>query len=64
MIPKIAKEMGLKTLVGARDDPEIEKEVANLIQLAKDGYVDIAAVGNEVMYRGDLTEDELLVYLT
>lgn len=66
MIPKIAKEMGMKTLVGAwlGDDPEInEKEVANLIQLAKDGYVDIAAVGNEVMYRGDLTEDELLTFL-
>jgi exo-beta-1,3-glucanase (GH17 family) len=66
LIPKIAKEMGMQTLVGAwlGDDPEInEKEVANLIQLAKDGYVDIAAVGNEVMYRGDLTEDELLVFL-
>ena len=66
LIAKIAKEMGMKTLVGAwlGDDPEInEKEVANLIQLAKDGYVDIAAVGNEVMYRGDLTEDELLAFL-
>lgn len=66
MIAKIAKEMGMKTLVGAwlGDDPEInEQEVANLIQLAKDGYVDIAAVGNEVMYRGDLTEDELLAFL-
>lgn len=66
MIPRIAKEMGMKTLVGAwlGDDPEInEKEVQGLIQLAKDGYVDIAAVGNEVMYRGDLTEDELLVFL-
>jgi len=66
LIPKIAKEMGMKTLVGAwlGDDPEInENEVANLIQLAKDGYVDIAAVGNEVMYRGDLTEDELLNFL-
>lgn len=66
MIPIIAKEMGMKTLVGAwlGDDPEInQKEVANLIQLAKDGYVDIAAVGNEVMYRGDLTEDELLAFL-
>ena len=66
LIPIIAKEMGMKTLVGAwlGDDPEInEKEVANLIQLAKDGYVDIAAVGNEVMYRGDLTEDELLAFL-
>ena len=25
-----------------------------------EGCVDVAAVGNEVMYRGDLTEDELL----
>ncbi|MCA0154139.1 glycoside hydrolase family 17 protein [Winogradskyella vincentii] len=63
MIPKIAKEMGVKTLVGAwlGDDPEInEKELEGLIDLCHKGLVDIAAVGNEVMYRGDLTEDELL----
>ena len=66
MIAKIAKEMGMKTLVGAwlGDDPEInEKEMETLIQLAKEGYVDIAAVGNEVMYRGDLTEEELLAFI-
>lgn len=66
LIPKIAKEMGMKTLVGAwlGDDPEInKKEIAGLIKLANEGYVDIAAVGNEVMYRGDLTEEELLVFL-
>jgi len=65
-IPKIAKEYGIKTLVGAwlGDDPEInEKEIAGLIQLAKDGFVDIAAVGNEVMYRKELTEDELLDFI-
>jgi len=65
-IPKIAKEFGIKTMVGAwlGDDQEInQKEVKNLIQLANDGYVDIAAVGNEVMYRGDLTEDELLDFI-
>ncbi|NNJ88605.1 MAG: glycosyl hydrolase [Eudoraea sp.] len=62
-IPRIAKEMGIKTMVGAwlGDDPEINKqEVENLIALANEGFVDIAAVGNEVMLRGDLTEDELL----
>lgn len=66
LIPKIAHEYGMKTLVGAwlGDDPEInEKEVAGLIKLAEEGYVDIAAVGNEVMYRGDLTEDELLSFI-
>ncbi|MCW5517868.1 glycosyl hydrolase family 17 protein [Muriicola sp. Z0-33] len=65
-IPRIAKEYGIKTLVGAwlGDDPEINKrEIANLIELAKEGVVDIAAVGNEVMYRGDLTEDELLDFI-
>lgn len=66
MIPKIAKEMGMKTLVGAwlGDDPEInEKEIEGLVHLANQGYVDIAAVGNEVMYRGDLQEDELLGFI-
>lgn len=65
-IPRIAREYGLKTMVGAwlGDDPKINKrEVENLIKLAREGYVDIAAVGNEVMYRGDLTEDELLEFI-
>ena len=66
-IPRIAKEYGIRTMVGAwlGDDPEINtQEVANLIELAQSGYVDIAAVGNEVMLRGDLTEDELLGFIT
>ena len=65
-IPRIAKEYGIKTLVGAwlGDDDDINKrEIAGLIRLANEGYVDIAAVGNEVMYRGDLTEDELLDFM-
>ncbi|MEL6918543.1 MAG: glycosyl hydrolase family 17 protein [Bacteroidota bacterium] len=65
-IPRIAKEYGIKTMVGAwlGDDPKINKqEVENLIELAGEGYVDIAAVGNEVMLRGDLTEDELLDFM-
>jgi glucan 1,3-beta-glucosidase len=63
LIPKIAKEYGIKTLVGAwlGKDPEInDKEISGLIKLANEGFVDIAAVGNEVLYRGDLTEKELL----
>ncbi|MFT6883440.1 MAG: glucan 1,3-beta-glucosidase [Marinoscillum sp.] len=62
-IPKIAKEYGIKTLVGAwlGKDPKVnEAEVANLIKLVNEGVVDVAAVGNEVMYRHDLTEEELL----
>ncbi|MGB5236918.1 MAG: glycosyl hydrolase family 17 protein [Flavobacteriaceae bacterium] len=65
-IPRIAREFGIKTMVGAwlGDDSEInEKEIQNLIKLASEGYVDIAAVGNEVMLRGDLNEDELLNFI-
>jgi glucan 1,3-beta-glucosidase len=65
-VPKIARELGMKTLVGAwlGDDAEKnEKEMEALIQLANEGYVDIAAVGNEVMYRKDLTEDKLLAFI-
>ncbi len=66
LIPRLAHEYGIKTLVGAwlGNDPEInEKELANLVELANAGFVDIAAVGNEVMYRGDLSEDELLSFI-
>ncbi|UJH67524.1 glycosyl hydrolase family 17 protein [Allomuricauda sp. SCSIO 65647] len=65
-IPRIAKEYGIKTLVGAwlGDDPDINnRELEGLIKLANEGFVDIAAIGNEVMYRGDLSEDELLDFI-
>ena len=45
-IPKLAKEYGLKTLVGAwlGDDAEInENEIEGLITLSKEGFVDVAA---------------------
>lgn len=66
LIPKIAKEYGIKTLIGAwlgKDDKINQREVQNLINVAKEGYVDIAAVGNEVMYREDLSEDQLLAFI-
>jgi glucan 1,3-beta-glucosidase len=66
LIPKVAKELGIKTLVGAwlgNDDEINQREIAGLIKLAKEGLVDIAAVGNEVMYRKDLTEDELIDFI-
>ncbi|WP_421764938.1 glycosyl hydrolase family 17 protein [Ekhidna sp.] len=66
MIPKIAKENGLKTLVGAwlgTDDEINQKEIEGVIEVAKAGHADIVAVGNEVLYRKDLTEDELLAFI-
>lgn len=65
-VPRLAKKHGLKTLVGAwlsDDKDDNEQEIEGLIQLAKDGYVDVAAVGNEVLYRNDLTLEELVGYI-
>jgi len=65
-IPRIAKQNGLKTMVGAwlSDDLEMnETEIEALITLAKEGCVDIAAVGNEVLYRNELSKEQLLQYL-
>lgn len=66
LVPQVAREFGLKTLVGAwlgKDEALNEQEIAGLIQLVKDGFVDIAAVGNEVLYRKDLSEAALLDYI-
>jgi GPH family glycoside/pentoside/hexuronide:cation symporter len=66
LIPEISKQKGLKTLVGAwiSDDKERnEKEINSLIKLAKAGMVDIAAVGNEVLHREEISEYELLQYI-
>lgn len=61
-VPKVAKELGIKTLVGAwiSDDKEKNRqELDALIKLANEGLVDIAAVGNEVLYRDDIPLEEL-----
>ncbi|MDJ0652634.1 MAG: glycosyl hydrolase family 17 protein [Xanthomonadales bacterium] len=66
LIPRIASEMGLKTMVGVwlDDDRETnDEEMTNAIQLAKEGHAGILAVGNEVLLRGELSEDELLGYI-
>jgi glucan 1,3-beta-glucosidase len=63
----MAHKHGLKTLVGAwlgSDMEDNEKEIAGLIELANEGVVDIAAVGNEVLYRNDLSLEQLLEYMS
>ncbi|WP_339659691.1 MFS transporter [uncultured Polaribacter sp.] len=66
LIPQIAKQKGLKTIVGAwigKDKKRNEKEIEGLIRLAKTGFVDIAAVGNEVLLRGDVSEEQVIEYV-
>ena len=64
--PRIAHELGLSTMVGVGigEDKEMnEIELANGIEIANNGYADILAIGNEVLLRGDVSEDELLEYI-
>jgi GPH family glycoside/pentoside/hexuronide:cation symporter len=66
LIPEIAHQKGLKTVVGAwisDDKVRNEKEIETLIKLAKAGLVDIAAVGNEVLHRNEISEQELIQYI-
>ena len=61
--PRIAHALGLKTIVGAwlGTDREINaRELHGAIEVARAGHADIVAVGNEVLLREDLSEDELL----
>ncbi len=60
---RVAHENGLKTMVGVglSDDLDLnEIELRNGIEVARAGHADILAVGNEVMLREDLTEDQLI----
>ena len=66
LIPEIAHQKGLKTVVGAwisNDKDRNEKEIETLINLAKSGLVDIAVVGNEVLHRNEISEQELIGYI-
>jgi GPH family glycoside/pentoside/hexuronide:cation symporter len=66
LIPKIAKEMGFKVMMGAwigKDEEENAKEIKSLIRLINEGHVDMAAVGNEVLFRKDQDEEKLIVYI-
>ena len=61
--PRVAHELGLKTLVGAWlgiDRAINEREIQGVIEVARAGHADIVAVGNEVLLREDMSEDELL----
>ncbi len=66
LIPEVARRHGLKVMAGAwigKDKAENEREIRGLIELAKAGHVDIASVGNEVLLRNELSEEEILGYI-
>ena len=66
-IPAIAAGLGLDTMVGIWLDDNLEQnevELANALEIARNGHATILAVGNEVLLRGDLDEEQLLDYLS
>jgi exo-beta-1,3-glucanase (GH17 family) len=63
---RVAKEMGLKTLVGAWIGEDAEKnrrEIDAVIEVARAGHADLVAVGNEVLLRGEMDEAGLVALI-
>nr|WP_070959864.1 glycosyl hydrolase family 17 protein [Hyphomonas sp. Mor2] len=66
LTPGIAKEMGLQSMVGAWIDYEFDRnelELQNAIDIANRGEAGLLAVGNEVLLRGEISEDQLIAYI-
>ncbi len=68
MVPKIARESGLKMLMGgwvSSDKVLTEKEIKALIQLASQNrdIVKAIIVGNEALLRGEVTDTTLIGYI-
>ncbi len=63
---RIAHDLGLKTLVGAwvGDDPaRNEEELEAIIEVGRQGHADLLAVGNEVLLRDELPEEQLVAMI-
>lgn len=66
LIPEIAARKGIKSLVGIWLDDDLENnevELLNAIKIGQAGHANIIAVGNEVLLRGDLSEQQLIDYI-
>lgn len=62
-IPAIAQELGIRCLAGAwigRDRSANQRELQNLLAIARAGQAERIVVGSEVLLRSDLSKEELL----
>jgi exo-beta-1,3-glucanase (GH17 family)/glycosyltransferase involved in cell wall biosynthesis len=65
---RLAEKDGLKVMAGAWIDKRLdnnEKEIATLIAMARQypGTINRVIVGNEVLFRNDLTPEQMMVYV-
>lgn len=63
LIPKVAADLGLKTMVGVWLDGDREHneiELHNALAVAQAGHADLLAVGNEVLLRDEMPAHELI----
>lgn len=63
---RIAHSLNMSVMMGAwiDDNKRVnENQLNNLIAAAKAGDVDIAAIGNEMLHRGTVSDDELISYI-
>ncbi|MCO5185553.1 MAG: glycosyl hydrolase family 17 protein [Anaerolineae bacterium] len=66
LIPRVATELGLKTMVGVWLDDNHDHnalELNNALEVARAGYANLLAVGNEVLLRDEMSEDQLIDYI-
>ena len=66
LIPRIAHELGLKTMVGVWLDDDHKHnamELSNAIKVAGAGHADLLAVGNEVLLRDEMSAVQLIDYI-
>ena len=61
--PVLSENDGILKVVAIAEPEKNEEEIDALIALANEGCVDIAAVGNEVLYRNDLSLEALLDFM-
>lgn len=66
-IPPLARKIGLKVAATAWIGPDLAQnvaEVTGLINLIASGQVDIAIVGSEALLRNDVSETQLISYMS
>ena len=66
-IPRIAQEFGMTVTLGIWISPDLvanEYEINRAIDIAnRDRNIDMVVVGNEAVYRGDVTPEQLMEYI-